>query len=87
MRPRPAPNFSSTRYLFDLTRHGEGLVFAARIKDGQLSEPSLPDRWVCTAKDDGDAVRQALAAAEREWPRMPGRRFNDFVIKFVAKLE
>lgn len=35
--------------------------------------------WHCTADDDAGALK----AAELEWPSVPGRTRNDFIVKFV----
>jgi hypothetical protein len=75
---------ANPNYAFDLTRRTKGVVFAAKMDQFAGAIPGLPDYWQCAATDEADAMRQALKAAEREWPAVPGRKFNDFVVRFVS---
>jgi hypothetical protein len=76
---------TNIRYVFDLTRRAQGLVLAARLESCAGGEWRLPDYWQCAARNDDDAMHQAAKAAEREWPVIAGRAFNDFVVRFVSE--
>ena len=70
-------------YIFDLSRRSEGLVVAARAAELQEKPGSFQADWHCTANDDADAVSRALRAAKCDWPSVPGRNSNDFIVKFL----
>lgn len=70
-------------YVFDLSRRSEGLIVATRVTEVQGNPGSSQADWHCTANDDADAVSRALRAAKAEWPSVPGRNSNDFIVKFV----
>jgi len=71
-------------YIFDLSRRSQGLIVAARVTEMRTNPGSSEADWHCTANDDADAVSRALKAAKFEWPSVPGRNSNDFVIKFIS---
>ena len=69
-------------YIFDLSRRPEGLLVARRVTE-MPETPASQAHWLCTADDDADAVSRALRAAQFEWPSLPGRPRNDFIVKFI----
>jgi hypothetical protein len=70
-------------YVFDLTRRDDGVLVAGRFAEPPLVPQSSEATWQCVAIDDADALRQAVVAATLEWPALPDRASNDFIVGFV----
>jgi hypothetical protein len=73
------------RYIFDLRLRHQGLVVATRHQDRTVAVAG--DEWSCVAANNSAALELARRAAFTEWPPVPGRVPNDFIVRFSGAAE